>query len=174
MAASMAQKGQSKSTIKGKPELPEPNDLVFLAEQSIRVSSLLHTMIWRILVNITKAMDMFKANDIRAAEEFGEELIILLRQKEGLSLFRRAIIELLISEVSSGRLSGDKFGDPRAHAFESMQVVAKLWEYGIPPDLESAVQFVEQRAQKIGMPYVQERVKEEAGWRKENWERKRN
>jgi len=117
---------------------------------------------------------MFKTNDLHAIEELGEELIHLLRQNEGLSLFRRAIIELLISELSNGRLSGDQFGDPRAHAFESMQIVAKLWEYGIPPDLESAVQFVERRAQKIGMPYVQEKVQEEAGWRKENLERKRS
>jgi hypothetical protein len=112
-------------------------------------------------------MEVFKIGDFDAATKMGEELIQLLRQKGGLSLFRRAVIELLISEVSNGKLSGDKFGDPRAHAFESMQIVAKLWEYGIPPDLESAVQLVERRAQKIGMPYVQERVKEEAGWRKQ-------
>jgi len=112
-------------------------------------------------------MEIFKIGDFEAAKGMGEELIQLLLQKEGLSLFRRAIIELLISEVSNGRLSGDKFGDPRAHAFESMQIVAKLWEYGIPPDLESAVQLVDRRAQKIGLPYVEERVKEEAGWRKQ-------
>jgi hypothetical protein len=157
----------------GKPDFPEPNDLVFLAEQSIRVGSLFHLMICSISSDDRKAMDMFKTDDLHAVEELGEELIQLLRHREGLSLFRRAIIELLISEVSNGRLSGDKFGDPRAHAFESMQIVAKLWEYGIPPDLESAVQFVERRAQKIGMSYVQERVKEEAGWRKENLDRRR-
>jgi len=136
-----------------KTELPEPNDLVFLADQGLL------------------AMDIYKIGDFNAAKNMGEELIQLLRQK-GLSLFRRAIIELLISEISNGRLSGDNYSDPRAHAFESMQILAKLWEYGIPPDLESAVQFVELRAQKIGMPYVEERVREEAGWRKESSEGK--
>ncbi|KAH8662927.1 hypothetical protein BGZ60DRAFT_77423 [Tricladium varicosporioides] len=109
--------------------LPEPNDLVFFAEQSIR--------------------------------NMGKELVHLLQQN-GTSVFRRSIIELLIAEILCGVTQNDVFGDPRKHAFESMQIIANLRELGVPPDLESAVDFVGRRAERIAVPYLQEKMREEA------------
>lgn len=123
--------------------LPEPNDLVFFAEQSIR------------------AMDIYKVGDINAAQNMGKELVHLLQQN-GTSVFRRSIIELLIAEILCGVTQNDVFGDPRKHAFESMQIIANLRELGVPPDLESAVDFVGRRAERIAVPYLQEKMREEA------------
>ncbi|KAF4627132.1 hypothetical protein G7Y89_g11028 [Cudoniella acicularis] len=129
--------------------LPEPNDLVFFAEESIR------------------AMDIYKAGDMEAARTMRDDLKRLLQQG-GLSVFRRAIIQLLIAEVWSKEFPSDKSDDPRKYAFESMQIVAKLRTYGVPSDLKSAVDLVGKRAEKIGMPQVQEELKGEGTRRKES------
>ncbi|RDL42138.1 uncharacterized protein BP5553_02117 [Venustampulla echinocandica] len=126
--------------------LPEPNDFVFFSEQCLR------------------AMDIFKNGDSKGAERMREELNQLLRSR-GLSVFRKAMIELLISEVSNSNVPDEDLDDPRQHAFNCMQIVGRLREQGVPPDLESAVSFVGRRAKKVAMPYVQERIQEEAARR---------